>query len=232
MNIAKKFVFVFSVVLTSVAVAQTVKVTKESSRVKGDNLDGYAVALEGSVDDVTSAFSKYIRSFAKLKLAANPMTTSELVIGGTSYKSPVYAKVNEKGQGAEAWIGLNESEWPEEGDASKVMKELERIMHDFGIKYYQDKIQAQIDESTRALQAVEKQQQRLLTDNKNLNLKLENNAKEKIALEKSLENNKLMNLSLLTQIDQNVKSQDSVAVVAEQIKKVVEMHKERQKKVN
>jgi hypothetical protein len=232
MNLAKKFVFVFSLLLTSVAFAQTVKVTKETSKVKGDNLDGYAVELEGSVDDVTSALSKYIRSFAKLKLAANPMTTSELVIGGTSYKSPVYAKVSEKGQGAEAWMGLKESEWPDQADAEKVMKELKRLMYDFGIKYYRDKIQVQIDESTRALQAAEKQQQRLLTDNKNLNVKLENNAKEKIQLEKALENNKLLNLSLLTQLDQNVKSQDSVAVVAEQIKKVVEMHKERQKKVN
>ncbi len=232
MNITKKFVFLFSVALTSAAFAQTVKVNKESSRVKGENVDGYAVELEGSVDDVTSAFSKYIKSFAKLKLAANPMTTSELVLGGISYKSPVYAKVNEKGQGAEAWMGLKASEWNDEEDAAKVMKELDRIMYDFGIKYYKDKIQVQIDESTRALQAVEKQQQRLLTDNKNLNVKLENNAKEKIALEKSLENNKLLNLSLLTQLDQNVKSQDSVAVVAEQIKKVMEMHKEKQKKVN
>jgi hypothetical protein len=232
MNITKKFVFLFSIALTSIAFSQTVIVNKESSRVKGDNADGYAVVLEGSVDEVTSAFSKYIRSFAKLKLAANPMTTSELVIGGTSYKSPVYAKVNEKGQGAEAWMGLKESEWPDEGDAEKVMNELKKLMYDFGLKYYRDKIQVQIDEATRALQAAEKQQQRLLTDNKTLNVKLENNAKEKIALEKSLENNKLLNLSLLTQLDQNVKSQDSVAVVAEQIKKVVEMHKERQNKVN
>jgi hypothetical protein len=36
---------------------------------------------------------------------------------------------------------------------------------------------------------------------------------------------------LLTKIEQTKKSQDSVTVTAEQIKKVVELHKERQKKV-
>jgi hypothetical protein len=79
---------------------------------------------------------------------------------------------------------------------------------------------------------VEKQQQRLTTENKNLGLKLENNQKEKLQLEKSLETNKLENQNLLLKIEQNKKSQDSVAVAAEQIKKVVEMHQERQKKIN
>jgi hypothetical protein len=89
-----------------------------------------------------------------------------------------------------------------------------------------------VDESLKALQAVERQQQRLTTENRNLTIRLENNEKEKVQLEKSLEVNKLEHLSLLTKIDQNKKSQDSVAVAAEQIKKVIELHKEKQKKVN
>lgn len=230
MDSAKKFAVILIMTLSFPLLSQSVKVNKESSRIKGESVEGYAVELEGTADDVTSAYSKYIRSFAKLKLGANPMTTSEAVIKGTSYKNPIYALVKEKGQGAIAWIGLKEGEWGD--DAEKITKELERILYDFGVKYYRDKIQLQIDESTQALQAVEKQQQRLLAENKNLNLKLENNAKEKIQLEKSLEVNKLENLNLLTKIDLNIKSQDSVAIAAEQIKKVVEMHKEKQKKVN
>lgn len=232
MNRIKKFILILLALTSIPALAQTVKVSKESSRIKGDNLDGYAVELEGTVDDVTGAFTKYLKTFAKLKLGANPITTSEAVINGTSYKSPIYGAVKEKGSGSVVWIGLKESEWPNADEAKKVSNELERITYDFGIKYYRDKIQVQIDESTRALQAVEKQQQRLITENKNLNTKLENNAREKIQLEKSLELNKLENLNLLTKIEQNKKSQDSVAIANEQIKKVVEMHKERQKKVN
>ncbi len=232
MNSIKKFSIVLLAVICFNGFGQSVKVTKETSRIKSDNLDGYAVELEGTVDDVNGAFTRYLKSFAKLKLGANPITTSEAAINGTVYKFPIYGSVKEKGNGAVAWIGLKESEWTSSDDAQKVAKEFERIMYDFGVKYYRDKIQVQIDESTRALQAVEKQQQRLITENKNLNLKLENNAREKMQLEKSLELNKLENLNLLTKIEQNKKSQDSVAVANEQIKKVVEMHKERQKKVN
>jgi hypothetical protein len=232
MDTIKKFSpFFFAFILFS-AQAQSVHVSKEASRVKGDNVDGYAVELEGTADDVNQAFNKYMKTFAKLKFGASPMTTSEAVINGTSYKSPIYATVREKGQGAVAWMGLKESDWSNEDDAQAVMKAIDKMMYDFGVKYYRDKIQVQIDESTRALQTVEKQQQRLTTENKNLGLKLENNQKEKLQLEKSLETNKLENQNLLLKIEQNKKSQDSVAVAAEQIKKVVEMHQERQKKIN
>lgn len=232
MNPVKKFVVVIFAMIWMPAAAQSVKVSKESSHVKNAAAEGYSVELEGSVADVTDAFTKYMRSFAKLKLGANPTTTSEIIINGTPYKNPVYGSVKEKGSGSVAWMGLKENEWPDAEESKKVLKEMDRIMHDFGVKYYRDKIQVQIDESTRALQAVEKQQQRLVTENKNLNLRLENNVKEKAQLEKSLEMNKLENLTLLTKIELNKKSQDSVAIANEQIQKVVEIHKERQKKVN
>jgi hypothetical protein len=226
----RKFSLILMIMMGFACAAQTVKVSKDKTRIKGDQAEGFAVELEGNENDVTSALNRYLKSFAKVK-GANPMSTTEVVIGGTSYANPIYASVRSKSDGAVAWMGLKESEWPED-DHKKIMKELERMTYEFGVKYYRDKIQVQIDESTRALQAVEKQQQRLVTENKNLNSRLENNAKEKIQLEKSLEVNKLENLTLLTKIEQNKVSQDSVSIVAEQVRKVVEMHKERQKKVN
>jgi hypothetical protein len=71
-----------------------------------------------------------------------------------------------------------------------------------------------------------------VNQNKDLNTKLVNNAQQKIQLEKSLEANKLDNLVLIQKIENNKKSQDSVRLAGEQIKKVIEMHKERQRKVN
>ncbi|MCU0357203.1 MAG: hypothetical protein MUE95_06455 [Cyclobacteriaceae bacterium] len=232
MNTLKKFAPLFFALVVMGSHAQQVNVNKETSRIKNDQAEGFAVELEGNVDDVTNAFNKYIRSFARLKFGTNPMTTSEAVINGTSYKSPLYATVKEKGQGAQAWMGLKANEWTSEEDAQTVMKAIDKMMYDFGVKYYRDKIQVQIDETNRALQAVEKQQQRLSTENKNLTMKLENNQKEKLQLEKSLETNKLENQNLLLKMEQNKKSQDSVSVASEQIKKVLEMHQERQKKVN
>lgn len=227
----RKFIGLILIASTFAAFAQSVKVTKETARIKGKNADGFEVELEGTVDEVNTALTKYLKTFAKLKLGANPMATSEVALGGSVYKSPVYALTKEKGDRGAAWIGIKEDEWSPE-EAEKINKELERLTYDFGVQFYRNKIQVQIDESTRALQAVERQQQRLLTDNKNLNIRLENNQKEKIQLEKSMDVNKLEYLTLLTKLEQNKKSQDSLAIALEQVKKVVEMHTEKQKKVN
>lgn len=212
--------------------AQTIAVKTESARIKGANVQGYETELEGNVDEVTAALNKYLKVFAKLKPGNNPITTSEIVISNVSYKNPVYALVRERGNRAAAWFGIKPEEWPSAEEAEKVQSELERLTRDFAVTFYRDRIQAQIDESERALQAVERQQQRLLSENKNLNVRLENNQKEKVQLEKSLEANKLEYLNLQTRLEQNKKSQDSLAVVLEQVKKVVEMHRERKQKIN
>ncbi|MBX2965108.1 MAG: hypothetical protein KF845_03110 [Cyclobacteriaceae bacterium] len=232
MKAPKKFIILLFVSIGFCAVGQSVKVSKESTRVKGENVEGVAVELEGTQDEVSNAFSKYLRSFAKMKFGANPITLTETIISGISYKSPIYATTKEREKTTVAWIGLKPTEWVNADEAEKVEKEFERIMYDFGIKFYRDRIQTQVDESMKALQAVERQQQRFATESRNLAIRLENNEKEKVQLEKSLEVNKLENLNLHTRIELNKKNQDSVAVAVEQIRKVVELHKEKQRQVN
>lgn len=212
--------------------AQAIVVKKEAVRIKGTSVSGYETEIEGSVEEVTAALTKYLKVFARLKPGNNPITTSEIVISNISYKNPVYALVRERGNRAAAWLGIRADEWPSAEEAERVQSELERLTRDFALTFYRDRVQAQIDESERALQAVERQQQRLLNEQKNLNLRLENNQKEKAQLEKSLETNKLEYLNLQTRLEQNKKSQDSLAIVLEQVKKVVEMHRERKQKIN
>jgi hypothetical protein len=226
----KFFLLLIPVVISAYAEAQTVKVKKEKSTVKGESMEGHAVELQGTLAEVNTAFIRFLKTYGKVK-QNDFITLSEPNLNGLTFIEPLYATSNENGKTATAWIGFNNSSWKKE-DADKANKELEHMMHDFGIKFYRDKIQVQVDESERATQAVEKQKQRLLSENKSLSTKLENNKKQKIQLEKSLENNKTENQELLKRIEQNKKAQDSVAVAAEQIKKVVEMHKERQRKVN
>jgi len=82
------------------------------------------------------------------------------------------------------------------------------------------------------LDAVAKQQQRMLNQNKDLTLKLSNNEQEKTQLEKSLEANKLENAALKIRLEKNKKAQDSLVNSTDQIKKVMELHKEKQRKIN
>jgi hypothetical protein len=209
---------------------QTVKVTKERSTVKGEAMEGYAVELEGSLAEVNTSFMRFLKTIGKVK-QSEVIVVNEPNLNGLGYTQPVFGVTNENGKTATAWLGFHSPSFSKQ-DAEKLTKELEKVMKDFGVKFYRDKIQAQIDESMRATQAVEKQQQRLQYENRMLGNKIEDNKKEKVRLEKSIENNKQEYENLLIRIEQNKKAQDSVATAAEQIRKVVEAQREKQRKVN
>lgn len=120
---------------------------------------------------------------------------------------------------------------PGNGDESHITEELRKLIYDYAVAFYREQIQLQIDESLQALQAVEKKQMRLVNQHKDINNKIDNNKKQKIALEKALVENKVELEDLSKKLESNVRAQDSVAVASGQIKKVVEMHRERQRKV-
>lgn len=232
MKSTKKFVLViFPILLITLAAAQNVKVQNGSARIKGEKLEGFEVTLEGTTDAVGSALNSYLKTIGKTRVKDDVVTIQDPSFDGTTYAVPVFATTTAKDKNTTAWIGFKPTDWPEE-DVKKIMKELEKTMYGFGVKFNQDKIQVQIDESVRASLAVEKQHQKLVNQNKEMNVKLEDNKREKIQLEESLENNKLEYEILLKKIEKNKHDQDSVSLAGEQIKKVTEMHKDRQKKVN
>lgn len=228
----KKFTLIILIsAVTSKSFGQHVQVKKEVARISGENVEGFAVDLNGAVKNVTSSFTKYLKSLGKLKQNGDYVMLTESTLSGKIYGLPIYGLTREKANGTQAWLGIKSNEWSS-SDAADVSKQLEKAIYDFGVQFYKEKIQEQIDESTRALQAVEKQQQRFLNQNRDLHTRLEDNKLQKIQLEKSLVNNSVEHETLLKKIDQNKKDQDSIAVVTEQIKKIVEAQKEKQMNVN
>ena len=213
-----------------IAQAQTIKVKKETARIKGEYADGFEVELQATSEEAEDALNKLMKTFGKTKQGDDYLVVAEPVIQGTNYISPVYSRSKQLGNIVSAWVGIRTKEW--DSNVESINKDLERVMYDFGVNFHKEKIQKQIDESTRALQTVERQQQRLTNQNRDLNSRIEDNKREKIQLEKSIENNKVELETLTKKLEKNKKDQDSVALSGEQIKKVIEMHRDRQRKVN
>lgn len=217
--------------ITVSSLAQTVKVKSAQTRVINDYADGFEVELPGEFEDVDEALAKLMKSIGKTKTSESQFIVAEPTFVGRTYTSPVYGATKQVGNIISAWVGLKKTEWSK-GDEEHVMKALEGMLYDFGVTYHRDKIQKQIDESVRASQAVERQMQKLSNQNKSLNSKIENNKQEKINLENALVKNKIELETLTKQLAKNKKDQDSVAVASQQIQKVIDMHRERQRKVN
>ena len=142
----------------------------------------------------------------------------------------LYGTVTGDDKKAQVWLGIDTAEW--KTSSSAILERIEKLAYQFGVNFYRDQIQKEIDESQRAFEATEKQKVRLTNQVKDLNLRLSNNEQEKNHLEKSLEANSLEHAVLLQKLTNNKKSQDSVANAGVQIKKVLEAQKEKQKKVN
>lgn len=222
----------FALCLTGMANAQKVMVTSGEVKMKGTSATGYRTELQGKKADVQVAWNRFLKDIGKLKTGMEYHTISQPAVGSTSYdKGVLYATCEGKEDQTTVWLGLIESEW-QVNDITLVTKELEKLVYQFGVKFYRDKIQLQIDEAQQALDAVSRQQGRLVNQSKDLSIKLSNNEQEKIQLEKALENNKTEHVDLLGRIEKNKKAQDSVASSGVEIRKVLEMHKERQRKVN
>jgi hypothetical protein len=214
------------------AYGQKVTVNKKSDRVKGESAEGYGTTLEGKKEDITSAWSKYIRTLGKVKSGSDYQFVEGPAMGGTVYTTGiVYAKSDGGPESGSVWLGLRPDEWTV-NDIKIVEETLKDLVYQFGIKFYKDKIQAQINEAQEALNIVIKQQQRLVNENNSLHSKLVTNEQQRIQLEKSIEANKLEKLVLDQKIVNNKKAQDSVSAATIPIKRVVEMHKERLRKVN
>ncbi len=228
----KKLVIFWALSMTTLCYSQKVSVDKKSEKIKGESAEGYATELEGKKDDIAAVFSRFIKDLGKVKSGNDYQFVEGPALGGTVYTTgAVYAKTQGNEEKASVWLGIKATEWTV-NDITLVEKQLEKLVYQFGVKFYRDKIQAQINEGQQASDAVLRQQQRLTNQNKELNIKLGNNAQEKIQLDKAVEANKLENLVLLQKIENNKLAQDSVKLAGEQIKKVIEAHKERQRKVN
>lgn len=233
MNKNKFALILLSMITLSTGMAQKVTTEKQNQKMSGDECKGFATVLEGKKDEVALAWNKFLKDFGKPKPGSGTvMAINEPALGGTVYpQGIIYADIKEKGDNTQVWLGIKEGDWVV-NDMGIVERDLEKEVYRFGIKYYKDKIQAQIDEAERAHDATTRQSQRLVNQNKDLNIQLGNNEQEKVKLEERLQSNALEHAVLLQKIENNKQAQDSVMAAGEQIKKMVELHKERQRKVN
>ena len=228
-TVKKFFALGIFMLIGVLAYAQKVTVSGSAERINGKNCEGYSTELTGSsLEEVNAALTKYLKTFGKVKATGNQFQVSEAQVNLTKYVNPFFASCKAKSGNIVVWMGASD----ESDSAKSIRSELEKLVYNFGVKFYKDKIQADVDEALRAQNAAEKQQQRLILERKNLASRQEMNAKDKLRLEKALLNNKLDSAKFVTAIAKNKISQDSLAIATEQIKKMVEAHKERQRKVN
>lgn len=224
-------IFSFAMLISLSAMAQTVKVNPKSNRIKGNACTGFGAELDGKASLVEDALVKFLKDYGKPRTTSDYVSVSAPTLGGTTYDGKtLYGTVSGDDKKAQVWMGIDTAEWQSSSDAA--LDRIEKMIYQFGVNFYRDQIQREIDESQRAFDATEKQKLRLTNQSKDLALQLSNNEQERVHLEKQLESNAFEKAVLQQKLLNNKKSQDSVANAGLQIKKVLDAQKEKQKKVN
>jgi len=225
-------VFSLSLLITTYSFSQTIKVVKKNNRIKENSAVGFSLELDAKTDDIENYLAKFLKDYGKTRMANGYLSVSAPVFGDVTYTgNTLYATAEGDDKKCQVWVGLDTTEWTGR-DVEKVLERVEKMTYQFGVKYYRDQAQKEIDLSQQALDATEKQKTRLINQSKDLSIILGNNEQEKLHLEKSLENNKLEHAVLLQKLENNKKSQDSISTAGLQIKKVLDGQKEKQKKIN
>lgn len=114
---------------------------------------------------------------------------------------------------------------------NSIVIDLEKMTYNFGVDFYRFLAQEDIDESLQALAYTERQHQRLLKDSVNLQRNLKDNQDEKVELEEALELNGLNYQVLLQKIENNSQSQDSLLMVMEKIRRLIEVQKKKKEEI-
>jgi TolA-binding protein len=91
---------------------------------------------------------------------------------------------------------------------------------------------AQIDESEQAVRAVERAQQKAVNEGNDLQMRLDENSRERVQLERALETNKFNNTILLQKLENNKKSLDSLSVALDKVKKAVELQRQKLREIH
>lgn len=207
--------------------AQNTQLEQHNENIDGVTVQGFSVELSGPSENVRSSLVRFLKTYGKAKASSSFITVPEPTVEGNRIPGILYATATENGNRSIAWIGLASPS----GEESAFDHDLKELTYNFAVTYQREQIQLQIDESLRALQAVERQQARLQNQNRDLNNKVENNKREKIALEQALIDNKSELEELTGKLATNAHARDSVGLATEQIRKVLEMHRARQRNV-
>lgn len=211
--------------------AQAIVVKKEKAPLRKEYGQGFEVVLaEATYAEVTDALGRWVRSYGKTKSYDAAVVIDQPVLYEKTYAGRVFAQARQTADIVSAWIGVLPDEWSKK-EIEDVESQLEKIIYEFAVHFQKEKIQKQIDESLRASQAVDRQLQRLRNQNRDLQTRIDNNKRQKTELEQALEKNRLDLETLTQRLAQNEKDQDSVALAAQQIKKAIEMHQQRQQQV-
>ncbi len=227
----KHFVGLTLILLSAtLAQAQPYRLSEADQRVNNHKYAGVTSWVEGSYSQVEENWLDYLRQHGKIRRKRNYYQISDLQYNNLPDTLLYVTRVSNKDSLGLIWLAPLTNDLPAD-EQHKLMAAMKKLLKEGTRHYYLAQAQAKIDESEAAALVMSKKHQRLLYEKEKLAEDLRAAQELKAELEARLEETNLKIKSL----NQQIMDTDSAAVQAyrdlEEIKKVIEHHKEELKKI-
>jgi len=212
---------------------QEITVKEESKSIEKVTYTGYETTVNGDFEKHKDEWTKLLKNKGKVRKRnllyfledfVFPQITEKLLTGVTQINQSRDSIVS-------IWLGIDSSDL-ESGESSKVMNEISGMLYSYVLEYRKSLILFDIQNAERAAAFTSRQHQRLIQNLDNLKLRLLDAENEKLRLEESVKSMELEIEVLKQRIENNQADQERTYEELEQIRKVLEMHKEKLKKLN
>jgi len=230
----KRFSFLLTFFLSfGFAFSQEIKVNAENKTIDRVDYTGFITYAEGPFNDHKDLWTKEMKNKGKVKKNNSyfriedfvfPQITEKLLNGCTQV-------LQERDSTVSIWLGIDVSSL-EQNEASKVIEEIKGLLYNYVLDYRKSAVLKDIEEAERAAAFTSRKHQKLLSDLETLELKLLDAQNEKSRLEESIKSIEFEIQVLQQKIENNKEDQETTYNQLEQIRKVLEMHKEKLKKLN
>lgn len=201
------------------SLAQT-EIKPKTNKIKTKKVEGFELILTEDIDLVADSWTNYLKSLGKYKNWLLHQSISELSIDFSG--EVLYALSDKNSDHIALWLGAQDIAEPTEDDYGS-------LFLNFEIQLRKDRVQNEIDETQRAVDFVQKRQNKVTREIETLESKKSYNEKELLRLQRLIEENKVEYAVIKTQIENKIAEQDSLVIAVEKAKGVLEVKKEKLK---
>lgn len=187
--------------------AQTITVIPSQIEIEKVTRPGLETLLDLDKNQAKDDLKKYLKDFGKVETSDNEFIVESAEISSIS-TSPVkiYATIDKSKKGIKVLMAIDAGDkWITRDDAG--YPQAEKILKDFGILAYTNKINEEIKEAEKALKKAEKEKEKAEKEGDKLGKDLKKNAEDKVKLEQDLVDNKEEKVKLEKDIESNKKDQ-------------------------
>jgi len=226
-------IYILTVFLSlSFVYGQEITAKEETKTLENTKYPGYSISVEGKLDRHQDGWTKLLKNKGKVRKRNSLYSIEDFVFPQITEKLlNGYTQVMLRDTTVNIWLGIDVSEL--EGDEpQQILGEIKGMLENYVLDYRKSLVLDDIQNAERAAAYTSQQHQRLIRDMENLKIRLLDSENEKRRLEENLKTMELEIEVLKQKIVNNGADQERTLVELEQIRKVLEMHKERLKKLN